>query len=134
MAEVSFVLDPNQIISRKGTTAIGEGIIVTSDGVDSCAIAGAAPTAGLLGVNIYASTVAGDSLSIANGGIARVKIGAAVTRNDYVTSDVSGRAVTATLAAAGATYIQLLGQALETASNANEFIAVKITLCPAIIA
>lgn len=132
MAEVSYLLDPNQILSRKCDTAVGEGIIVKTSGNDTCAIAGALPTAGLLGVNLYTTTVANDVVSIANGGVARVKCGAAVTRDAYVTSDASGRAVTVALVAAGATYIQLLGQMLETVANANEFGAVKITLAPAI--
>lgn len=132
--EASIVLDPNQIIARTAATAVGEGIIVKTSGNDGAAIAGASPTGGLLGVNLYNATVAGESLSIANGGIARVKAGAAVARDAFVTSDSTGRAVTATLVASGATYIQLLGQALEACDNANEFIAVKITLAPAIIA
>ena len=65
---------------------------------------------------------------------ARCLAGAAVTRGQFVTSDATSRAVPVTLAAAGATYIQVLGEALESAAGAGEFFACKILLCPAIIA
>lgn len=129
--EASIVLDPNQIIARTAAVAIGEGVIVKTSGNDGATIAGLNPASGLLGVNIY-TVVAGESASIANGGIARVKVGAAVTRDAYLTSDASGRAIPLALVAGGATYVQLLGQALEPAANANEFIAARITLAPAI--
>lgn len=131
--EVSHNPDLNQTNAYTADTAILEGVIVVPGAaLGSCAIAGANPGV-LLGVNFY-DTASGANCDVVQGGIARVKTGGIVTRGQHVTSDNSGRAITATLAAAGATYIVELGIALETSGGANEYIAVMLTLAPVIIA
>lgn len=131
--EVSHNPDLNQTNAYTADTAILEGVIVVPGAaLGSCAIAGANPSV-LLGVNFY-DTPIGANCDVVQGGIVRVKAGAVVARGAHVTSDATGRAITATLSAAGATYIVELGIALESAAAANEYIAVKVTLAPVIIA
>lgn len=132
--EVSYNVDPNQIIARLASTLIPEGVAVIVDTDDAhCAVSGLNPASGVLGVS-RTSTPAGQSCDIVQGGIARMKAGAAITRGNWITSDATGRGIPATLAAAGATYIELVGQAIESTDAADTFFACKVLLTPAIIA
>lgn len=131
--DTSTYSDPAQIVPRKAGMALAQGEIATySTTDDNCTRAGAAP-AKLMGVNRF-TVASGQGADIAMGGVERVVIGAAVTRGDYLTSDASGRAIPITLNPAGATYIAQLGQAMESGAVAGEYVAVKINVCPVIIA
>lgn len=131
--DTSTYPDPNQIIPRTAAMALAEGEIVTYGSLDTtCTRAGATP-ATLMGVNKY-TTPSGASADIAQGGVERVKTGAAITRGDWLTSDSTGRAIPLTLAAAGATYVACLGQAMESTGGADQYVAVKLNIHPVIIA
>ena len=131
--DTSYYIDPAQCLPRTCLTALAEGNIVAITTDSAVGLAGATPSGGLLGV-ARTATAANTVADIVTGGVARCLAGAAVTRGQFVTSDATSRAVPVTLAAAGATYIQVLGEALESAAGAGEFFACKILLCPAIIA
>jgi hypothetical protein len=60
-------------------------------------------------------------------GIARVKCGAAVTKNSRITSDSTARGVAITRAIAGAQPQPCFGIALTATSNANEFFDMLLT-------
>jgi len=123
-------VDPSQVMARKTAVALTEGVIVAIGSADDdCTLSGAAPASGLLGVNLH-NVSAGLSASIQFGGIARVKTGAAVTRGAFVAPDASGRAVAKAIVAGGATVFQCLGEALDAAGAADEYIAVRLCLTP----
>lgn len=65
------------------------------------------------------AAVSGDFVNVVTDGDTRVEVGAAVSDNDLIQSDATGRAITK---AAGAT----VGRALCAATAAGQFISVKL--------
>jgi hypothetical protein len=62
-------------------------------------------------------------------GVSKVISGAAITAGVYLMSDTSGRVITAT-ATGGTSPAQIVGQAIEAATAANQVITAKICMVP----
>lgn len=115
--------NPNVIVSLTATEAITKCRFVAFDGkhtVDKKAI----------GVSIY-DTDSGDPITLQAGGIAVVEAGDAVTAGACVKSDADGKAValaypTDTAENLAAAIQKLCGVALDTASDAGDFIRVVL--------
>jgi hypothetical protein len=128
---------PNYVLAKgflaQGSTAYGAGDLVIAGSVEqSVARATSASTLvplGVCGEDIdVAKVLTGKAFINVNLlGIARVKCGAAVTKNSRITNDTSARGVAITRAAAGAQPQPCFGIALTATSNANEFFDMLIT-------
>ncbi|WLT30082.1 capsid cement protein [Geothrix sp. PMB-07] len=80
----------------------------------------------IIGVTMpLVSVVSGDSVEVAQEGIAEVKLGGTVTRGDFLVSDASGQAITA--APAAGTNNVLLGRA-QISGVSGDIIPVLLTL------
>lgn len=88
-----------------------------------CQDVGQAPAAG---GTIAQVNTPGQEISVRYLGLSKVEAGAAVSINTAVSSDSSGRAVSATAAAATSTYIH--GIAMEAAGAAGDLITVMLFL------
>lgn len=98
----------NQTFIKNHTAdaAIGAYRLVINGAADGNVAQAAGVAAALIGVtDRLAAAVAGDRIDIVRGGIAEVEYGATVARGDPLTSDATGRAVTAAPAAGVNNYI-----------------------------
>lgn len=90
-------------------------------------VAAAAATDSLIGVNSDLTVVGGERVDVLLEGIAFVEAGAAVALGAQLTSDASGRCVTA--APAAGVNNRVIGIALEAASAAGDVIRVLLSPC-----
>lgn len=105
--------------------AIAEHRFVIGGAADFTAIqATSGPTAPILGVAEIAAAAAGDQTTVCVFGITRVEAGAAITRFARLTSDSTGRAVTA--APGAGVNVGTGGIALESAAAAGELISILV--------
>lgn len=126
--DTSFYPDQNQYRSFNAAAALTAGLIVKQTADDTVNKA-TASTDAVIGVTVDAQTTADRPITVAQGGEARVRAGAAITRGQYLAADGSGRAVPITPAAGGGTLARCIGIAKETVSNADEFGVVQIAPC-----
>ena len=92
---------------------------------DTAVVAAAAVADFLIGVSGDIAAASGERCDVTLAGIANVLAGAAITRGALLTTDASGRAVTA--APAAGTNNRIIGVALESAGAANEVIRVALS-------
>lgn len=90
-------------------------------------VAAAAATDSLIGVNADLTVVSSERVDVLLEGIAFVEAGAAVALGAQLTSDASGRGVTA--APAAGVNNRVIGIALEAASAAGDVIRVLLSPC-----
>lgn len=124
MTYITTSVNPSAIISEKAGATMAEPafFIVKYDSNGAVVKAGAGECA--LGVVIpmnSESVAVGDSIDIQVKDIGYVKAGAAIAKGAAITSDVNGKAVTATSGKF------ILGYALASASAADDVILVQIT-------
>lgn len=104
--------------------AIAAFTIVKLGASDTAVVAAAAVADFLVGVSGDIAAASGERCDVIMSGIAFVLAGAAITRGAVLTTDASGRAVTA--APAAGTNNSTIGRALESAAAANDVIRVLI--------
>lgn len=100
------------ILPFTATTAIGGCLIVKHGAADGAAVQATAANDAFIGVSDVMGAPAGGTCDVQTDGPADVIYGGNVTRGDRLTSDASGRAITAA-PAAGAT-VEIIGRALVT--------------------
>jgi hypothetical protein len=128
---------PNYVLDKgflaQGSVAYAAGDLVVSGTVEQ-SVARATSAATLVPFGVCAEDI--DATRVATGkafigirllGIARVKVGAAVSKDARLTNDTSARAVPITRAAAGAQPQPCFGIALTAATAANQFIDMLLT-------
>lgn len=91
--------NPNMIRNFKAEAAVPAFTIIKHGTADGQVVPGAAATDKLLGVSTDIPAAINERCDAILGGIADVLYGGAVARGDMLTSDASGRAVTAAPAA-----------------------------------
>lgn len=111
----------------KATAALAEGVLVKlSAGNVVVATAATDRVIGITENSCEASEVVSVRL-LSSGGTAKVKAGAAFAVGVFLTSDATGRVVTATAAIAGAVPLTVVsGQAVEAAVAANDLVEVLL--------
>lgn len=93
---------------------------------ESTVVLATAATDGLMGVNGAVAPASGERCDVAKVGVSYIEAGAAIALDAPVTSDASGRAVTAA-PAAGAN-VRVIGFADEAATAAGDLIKVTLSL------
>jgi hypothetical protein len=88
-----------QIKGFNAGAAITKNRIVKHGAADGAAIQAAAATDAMFGVSYQLDTASGATVDVVTEGMAKVEYGGTVTRGDPLTSDASGKAVTAAPAA-----------------------------------
>ena len=118
----------NQLLVRnfKAEAAIAAFTIVKAGSADGQVLAGAAATDKLTGVTTDIAAAINERCDVILAGVADVTYGGAVTRGDLVTSDATGRAVSAA-PAAGANN-RIIGVAL-VSGVAGDLGQVQISQC-----
>lgn len=108
------------------TGATVNALRIVKYGTAPAVIQGAAATDALLGVTTNtAAAVSGETVDVVMFGEAQVTAGAAVAAGAFLTSDATGRAVTA------AATNPCIGRALTAAAAADDVITVLVSICTA---
>lgn len=116
----------NIVLSKNALAgaAITAYTLVKQSTADDVVVAAAAATDLVIGATQDVAPAAGERVDIAIIGITYITAGAAITRGSRLTSDASGRVVTA--AAAAGSNIMTIGVAMESASAAGDVIRVNL--------
>lgn len=117
----------SNVLLRKNfqaAAAIAAYTLVKHSGADDQVVAAAAATDNIIGATEDVAPASGERTDVALVGIAYVTAGAAITRGALLTSDASGRVVTAA-PAAGANN-RIVGTAMEAATAAGDVIRVLL--------
>jgi hypothetical protein len=117
----------NQLMTKTfvAEAAINPNRIVKFGSTDDFVVQGAAVGDALIGVIETVAPALGERCDVTTHGIAEVKLGGAVTRGDWITSDANGQGVSAA-PAAGANN-NVIGRALASGVNGD---VVRVLIAP----